>query len=243
MASMLTKARKGITEAQTNAKATTTTLIATQKDMENTIISYHAGVTETDRKLVVVKELRDIIEDELLNPGKSFIQVGKFNEKLQNLQNLVKSSGDSMYEPIIATLVSLASEQNFSDQKILAAILKNLKALDTSLLKFKEEKRHAMEEGMKQLKAIEENLQSQLEDHHHIEQKCVSDVAEANQNIDLLNTEITNLNSEITRKTDEFKAIEHLCATENNMFKNGSKRIALIKKDLAEASGHALNLH
>jgi len=239
----LAKARKGISEAQTNAKTTVTRLEAIHKEMEKTVMDYHVGVVETDNKLNVVKQLRDIIEDELVNPGKSFIQVGKFNEKLQNLQALVKKSGDSMYEPIIATLVSLASEQNFSNQKILAAILKNLKDLETSLTKFKAEKELSMNAGLKILKAQEENLTSQLEDYHHLEQRNVSDVAEANQNIDLLNSDITNLTSEITRKTEEFTAIQHLCDRENEMFKAGSQRIGLIKKDLKEAAQHAVDLH
>jgi len=179
----------------------------------------------------------------LINPGKSFIQVGKFNEKLKVLEDLVKKSGDTLYTPIIATLVELASRQNFSDQRLLQAILKNLKLLEDSLRKFRAEKEHDMNDGLKALKAQEENLASQLDDYHHLEQRYVSDVHEANENIELLNALVLNLAVEITRKNDELRSIVHLCDTENEMFKAGQKRTALIKKDLNEAMGHVLSLH
>jgi polyhydroxyalkanoate synthesis regulator phasin len=238
----LEKGKKGIKDSQTNLASTKARLEATHKQMTQIIIDYHSGVSETDNKLHVVKELRDIIEDELINPGKSFIQVDKFNEKLKNLESLIKKSGDSLYAPIIETLVQLASQQNFSDQKILHAILKNLKELETSLQKFKTEREHDMNVGLKNLRAQEENLTSQLADYLHLEQKYYSDVAEANQNIEILNAELLNLNNEITRKTEELHNLVHLCDTENDMFKAGTQRMELIKKDLSQASNHAINL-
>jgi len=240
----LAKGRKGIKDSQSNTNTTVARLEKVGKQMAKIIIDYHSGVTETDAKLSVVKQLRDIIEDELLNSaGKSFIQVEKFNAKLKDLQALIRKSGDTMYTPIIETLVQLASEQNFSDQKILQAILKNLKALEDNLRKFKAGQEYAMNATLSTLKAQEENLSGQLEDLLHLEQRYTSDVAEANQNIELLNTHITNFNSEIARKQDELKAVQHLCDTENEMFKAGQQRMDLIKKDLDAAAGHNLDLH
>jgi hypothetical protein len=236
------KGTAGVKEAQTNSAEVSKRLEAIQKQLSQVIIDFHEGVVETDSKLNVVKQLRDIIEDELINPGKSFIQVEKFNAKLKDLQALIKRSGDSLYTPIIATLVQLASEQNFSDQGILKAILKNLKELQDNLTKFRAEREASMNVTLKNLKAQEENLNSQLEDYHHLEQRYVSDVAEAHQNTQLLNTEITNLNTEIKRKQDEFESIVHLCNTEEEMFKTGTKRMELIRTDLDAAVKNAISL-
>jgi len=211
--------------------------------MSKIILDYKAGVSESDSKLYVVKQLRDIIEDELLNPGKSFIQVDAFNSKLKDLQNLVKKSGDSLYTPIIETLVALASEQNFSDQKILKAILSNLKSLEQNITKFKAEKKTALKVTLKTLKAQEENLIGQLQDYAHLEQRYVSDVTEANQNTALLTETLSNLNNEIARKQDELRNIDHLCDTENKMFKDGVTRVDAVKKDVNSAISEVMNLH
>ena len=241
-AKQATKGRAGIAESQTNAAKVSKDLAAIDAQMSQIVIDYHTGVSETDSKLNVVKQLRDIIEDELTNPGQSFVQVKKFNQKLAGLEALIKRSGDSLYTPIIETLVQLASEQNFSDQKILSAIMKNLKELETSLNLFKVERENSMNVTLKNLKAQQENLNGQLEDYHHLEQRYFSDVSEATQSTQLLNTEITNLSAEITRKTDELRSVTHLCNTENEMFSAGTKRMELIRSDLSLAVEHVMTL-
>jgi len=163
-------------------------------------------------------------------------------KKLKNLQELVQRSGDTLYTPIIQTLVQLASEQNFSDQKILQAILKNLKELETNLRNFKAEKEKDLNVTLKALKAQEENLSGQLDDYHKLEQRYLSDVAEANQNTELLNADLLNLSNEITRKQEELANIAHLCETENSMFTAGAQRIALIRKDLSDATSDVISL-
>jgi DNA repair exonuclease SbcCD ATPase subunit len=221
-ANQLSKGRAGVKEAQTNKQQIAARLTNVQNQMTQIVVDYQAGVAETDNKLGVVKQLRDMIEDELMNPGKSFIQIEKFNDKLATLQALIKKSGDSLYTPIIETLVQLASEQNFSDQKILQAILKNLKALETNLLQFKGERETAMNTTLKNLRAQEENLNGQSQDYNHLEQRYASNIHEAEQNTSLLQTEVSNLNTEIARKQSELENITHLCNTENDLFKSGS---------------------
>jgi chromosome segregation ATPase len=241
-ANQLSKGRAGVKEAQTNKQQIAARLTNVQNQMTQIVVDYQAGVAETDNKLGVVKQLRDMIEDELMNPGKSFIQIEKFNDKLATLQALIKKSGDSLYTPIIETLVQLASEQNFSDQKILQAILKNLKALETNLLQFKGERETAMNTTLKNLRAQEENLNGQSQDYNHLEQRYASNIHEAEQNTSLLQTEVSNLNTEIARKQSELENITHLCNTENDLFKSGSQRMQLIKADLDLAVNHAMAL-
>jgi chromosome segregation ATPase len=240
-ANQLASGRKSATSSQASIVKVGAQLGVLQKQITQIVIDYHEGVTETDNKLHVVKQLRDIIEDELINPGQ-FVQIQKFNDKLKNLQELIKKSGDSLYTPIIQTLVELASEQNFSDQKILKAILSNLNQLQASLESFKKERETALNVTLKNLKAQEENLNGQLNDYHKLEQSAVSSINEANQNTVVLNTEITNLTAEIDRKNEEYKSIQHLCETEQKTFQDGTKRINLIREDLKSATNHIIDL-
>jgi septal ring factor EnvC (AmiA/AmiB activator) len=246
-AKQLSKGRAGIAEATSGRNKTQAALASVTKQMTDIVIRYHAGVSETDSKLFVVKQLRDIIEDELINPaalpGKSFIQITKFTEKLKDLQELVKKSGDTMYTPIIETLVQLASQQNFSDQKLLNTILKNLKALEDNLRKFKKEKEHDLDVTLKNLKAQEENLTAQLQDYHHLEQRYMSDVAEANTNTELLTGQLLIIAGEIARKQDEIRSLGHLCDTENDFFKTSTSRLAAIKKNVVDATNIVMALH
>jgi hypothetical protein len=244
-AKQLAKGRAGINESTSSLKKTSDSLASVRKQMTDIVIRYHAGVTETDNKLMVVKQLRDIIEDELINPvpRHSFIQIEKFTQKLKDLQELVQKSGDTMYTPIIQTLVQLASQQNFSDQKLLNTILKNLKALEDSLLKFKKEKEHDLDVTLVNLKAQEENLTAQLQDYHHLEQRYVSDVSEATTQTALLESQLLNFATEVARKQDEIRSLNHLCDTENEFFKTSKSRVAAIKQNVVDATNIAMALH
>ena len=162
-------------------------------DMAHIIVEYREGVSESESKLIVIKQLNDIIEDELIKPtGKSFVQI-KFHTKLNKLQKLVRNSGDAFYTPILTALINLASEQNFSDQKILKQILINLAKLKINIEKFKAEKESTMNQLMTTLKSQEQNLESQIGDFQHLSERYVSTVTEAHQSMDILNTDFTNL--------------------------------------------------
>ncbi len=90
-------------------------------------------------KLHVLKRLRDIILDELVNGSKpgAFVQIKEFKDNVQQLQKKLNSMSDSVeFTPIISALVTLATQKNFSNQKILRRILALLKKLRRNLLKF-----------------------------------------------------------------------------------------------------------
>lgn len=205
------------------------------QDMAQIIVEYHDGVGESDAKLTVIKQLNDIIEDELIKPtGRSFVQL-KFHRRLDQLQALLQKTGDNFYTPVISTLVSLASETNFADQRILKQILLNIRNLRASIEKFKSEKEYAMNEKMVILKKQQENLQSQIGDFQHLAERYVSIVTEAHQNMDLLNKDFSNLQAEIQRKSGEMENLNHLCEEENTMYKKGIGRILEIKDGIRTA--------
>lgn len=206
------------------------------KEIAQVIAEYHEGVSESDKQLLITKQLNDIIEDELINPtGRSFVQL-KFDSKLNHLNRLISKSGETFYTPIIATLVQFASEQNFSNQSILKQILVTIHKLRENIEKFKAEKEGSMNNRMMLLKKQEENLDSQIVDYQHMSEKFVSIVSEAHQNMALLNREFTNLQSEIGRKNTELETLNRLCEEENTMYKTGIDRILLIKEGIREAS-------
>ena len=205
------------------------------KEMARIIVEYHQGVSQSDKQLTVIKQLNDIIEDELIKPtGRSFVQL-KFHRKLADLQDMVRKSGDTLYTPIIAILIGFASEQNFSKQNLLKQILLNIHKLKANIEKFKGEKEGSMNSKMMMVKTQEENLESQIGDYQHLSERYVSIVTEAHQNMALLNTDFSNLQSEIGRKNTELETLNKLCEEENTMYKKGIDRIVLIKEGITEA--------
>jgi len=230
------KAYKDSAQNNKMLNQTRETLSKVLEDMAQIIVDFHKGVSESDSKLIVLKQLFDIIEDELLtpSPGKSFVQL-RFHNKLENLQELVAKSHDTLYTPILTTLINLATEQNFSNQKVLKQILLNLRRLRINIEKYKAEKEMAMNEQMKVLKQEEENLESQIGDYQHLSERYVSVVVEAHQNMALLNRDFTNLKSEIERKNSELETVNHLCEEEDTMYKKGINRIITIKEGISEA--------
>jgi len=200
--SSATKARKDSTSNDASIKSTGAKIRDIGKQMGDTLIGYHREITEVDAKINVVKELRDIIEDELMNQSAPprLIQLKKFNKKLAKLKALIEKSGDTLYTPIIATLVELASQQNFSDQGLLKNILARIADLEKAFAKFKTEREAYFNLTMKNLKEQEENLTSQIQDLVKLRHALLSTIAEASQAMEILSKDITNLTSEMARK-------------------------------------------
>jgi len=238
-------AKKAAKDSKSNAKNLADTqgrLKTLLEDMANLAITYKQTVGESDAKLYIIKQLWDIIEDELLNPTtKSFIQV-KFNKKLTKLQEMVKKSGDILYTPLISALVELAAEGHFSDQTILKKILKTLGELRKNIEKFRADKETELNESMKTYKSQEQNLEDQIFDYTKLGSSYVSVSAEAHQSMQILTKDIQSLGDEVKRKQAEALSVSHLCDLENNLFKGGKKRMDLIIGDLKTALGQAQQL-
>jgi len=241
-------AKQATTDAKSNTqnlKDTQTRLQGVLKNMAQTVVTYQGYEDESEAKLLVVKQLRDIIEDELMDETSkpsSLIQLNKFNENLGKLQALIAKSGDALYTPIIQTLVELATEGHFSDQAVLRKILTTLAQLKASVEKFRDEKHKQLNETMVLYKSQEENLESQIVQYSKLGERYLSVVAEAHQNMDVLSKDVANLRDEIRRKESESMQISHLCDLENKVFKNGKSRVALVIKDLQDALGQVQTL-
>ena len=229
---------KAFRESGKNERMLNQTKITLQKvmqDMAQLIVEYHRGVSESESKLAVIKQLYNIIEDELIKPsGRSFVQL-KFHKKLFDLQQLLSRTGETLFTPIISTLVQLASEQNFSNQHILKQILLNLRKLRASIEKYKAEKESGMNSKMVLLKQQQDNLESQISDYKRLSERYVSIITEADHNMGLLNNDFSNLQTEVGRKSTELLSLNKLCEEENTMYKKGINRIVEIKDGIREA--------
>jgi chromosome segregation ATPase len=106
---------------------------------------YEQTKIEIEEKLNIVKRLRDIVTDELVNEEskasttkKSFIQIKTFNDILAELKSKVEKMEDkTLFAPLVDALVSLATSQHFSDQKILKKNLRCIRQIREQLKKIR----------------------------------------------------------------------------------------------------------
>jgi len=94
---------------------------------------------EAQEKLDVIKRVRDLINDELVDGSQAgaFVQIKKIKATINELKEKMENMKDQgPFSPLISALISLTSEGNFSDQKILKSILRLLHQIQENLQKF-----------------------------------------------------------------------------------------------------------
>jgi hypothetical protein len=96
---------------------------------------FRALLAEAKGKMLVLKQVRDIVVDELLN-GKapaSLIQVNTITSKLQDLKKMVANDNDSMFSAVVGSLLEMVTQQNLNDQTILRKFLAALARLGSKI--------------------------------------------------------------------------------------------------------------
>jgi hypothetical protein len=96
---------------------------------------YRRSRAEAHNKLMVIRHVRNIVVDELLN-GKapaSLIQVNTINEKLQALKTMIEKDNDPMFSSMVETLLEMATMQNLNDQSTLKKLIASLNSLSQKL--------------------------------------------------------------------------------------------------------------
>jgi hypothetical protein len=90
---------------------------------------------EAENKLIVIRHVTNIINDELLNSNKpaSLIQVNTISSKLQELKNLIAYDNDAMFASVVSSLIEMSSEQNLNDQNTLNKLLNALRRLEAKI--------------------------------------------------------------------------------------------------------------
>jgi uncharacterized protein YdcH (DUF465 family) len=214
----LASSAKDTSKAETDIKSTFAKLKQNQIAIDKELEDFKVTVTETDQKLSVVKVLRDIITDELLNAraakGHSFLQLNKFTDKLNELKEMLNNDSDSMYSPLVSVLLELASEQNFTDQGILKKILENINNLEKSLKEFRTQREAGLNNEMKTLKSNGFNLGKIKNAYENMRAQSISKRIDAQHYITFYTNEIAHYNSEKNRKADEKTLLDKLCAFE-----------------------------
>jgi hypothetical protein len=221
------KANVDIKSSEGSLKANAQKITENGKRLKNLAEDFKLAATETDQKITVVKMLRDIITDELLNtkrPG-SFLQLSKFQEKLNELKGMLNNDNDSLYSPIVSVLLELASEQNFSDQGILKKILDNINNLDKSLHEFRQRKEAELKSGEKSLRDEETNLQNIRKAYRNMKAQAMSKRIDAQHYLQFFTNEIAHFNAEKKRKEDERDLFAKICAYQDHAEKESKKSL------------------
>ncbi len=101
---------------------------------------FRKALTEAEGKLVVIKHVRNIVVDELLNgraPKPSLLQVNTITTKLQQLKTMVEKDDDVIFSTLVETLIQMASLKNLSDQRILRKFLRALAKLASKIRRWR----------------------------------------------------------------------------------------------------------
>jgi len=222
-------------DARANIVKARVQLTALKKRIAKITMDYRVYAEEADKKLNVVKVLRDIITDELFNkaPG-ALVQVNKFQEKLAELKGLLNNNSDSLYSPIISVLLDLATEQNFSDQGVLRKILQNLNNLDKALKDFRKKQEDSLNADLKNMNAQIKNVKQRIRAYRRMRSQAISKRIDAQHYLSFYGHELIHFNAENGRKETELHMFKKLCEFEKRMHARGVKSYRLSKLVIKE---------
>jgi len=210
-----------------------TQLKALRKRVAKLAMDYRVYAEEADKKLTVVKVLRDIITDELFNraPG-ALVQVNKFQQKLAELKEMLNNNSDSLYTPIISVLLDLATEQNFADQGILRKILDNLRNLDKALRDFRTKQEKSLDAELVTLKKQIKNVKHRIRAYRRMSHQAASKAIDARHYIAFFKHEVAHFTAEKNRMTAAKNFFTKLCDFERMVHKKARANNKRIKKEV-----------
>jgi len=239
----LTTATKDAKDAQENIVKARQQLKAIKKRVAKLAMDYRVYASEADKKLMVVKVLRDIITDELYNKGpRALVQINKFQQKLSELKELLNNNSDSLYSPIISVLLDLATEQNFADQGVLKKILQNLTNLDKALKDFRLKQEKALDEEMKNVRAQAKNTRQRIRAYRRMRSQSNSKRIDATHYINFYTHEIAHFTAETGRKQEELNMFTKLCEFEKSVHKKSVAAHKWVKAQTARILGNLQKL-
>jgi hypothetical protein len=186
---------------------------------------------EAEQKLVAIKTLKDIITDELLaKHGQSFIQVEAFNDKVRELQAMLKDADDSM-SPLVATLLQLAETRGFSNKNILNSILTVLNKLEASVSSFR---RRQENEGKKNIENLKTQAKEKVKQVRAIARLLADTNSQILDNKTIMTTsarDVKTFESHKIRKTAERRYWAKICKYQNGIKKREHEfRLSFTKK-------------
>jgi hypothetical protein len=192
---------------------------------------------EAEQKLAVIKTLSDIITDELLKPeGSSFIQLSTIKPKLQELKSLLEKSHQTLYTPLVSTLIALTETRGFSDQKILRQILDLLGKLRNNLLGFRKNQDKEGREQVKTLKTQAKEKIKQIQEYGRLIASGQSNIKGNNEHVDSAAKEVKVLEQFVKRKEKEGDDWEKFCSKRDNVYQNEKETTELLLKKVDDVN-------
>jgi len=180
---------------------------------------FRQNLLEAEGKVVVIRHVRNIVVDELLN-GKapaSLIQVNTITSKLQELKTMVEKDNDSMFSAVVGTLLEMVSEKNLNNQKILRKFLGALRKLKNRIVAWRKKalgnsrriRRLSLASNAARLKSIRALGRLLVE--------ARSSVVAAKRTIDELKNASGLISRALSRKATEVKNWGRLCADQKRV--------------------------
>jgi uncharacterized protein YdcH (DUF465 family) len=207
-------------------------------------MDFKVYASEADKKLNVVKVLRDIITDELFNrtPG-ALVQVTKFQDKLNELKELLNNNSDSLYSPMISVLLDLATEQNFSDQAVLKKILQNLNNLDKALKDFRAKSESSLDAEVANIRKQLKNVKGRIRAYRRMRAQAISKKIDATHYISFYTHEISHFNAEKGRKYTELNMFKKLCDFQKKNHNQGKQNFTKLRSIASLLFNNIQKLH
>lgn len=190
-----------------------------QKRQRHEAHVFHQHLLEAEDKLVVIRHIRNIVVDELLN-GKapaSLIQVNTINTQLNQLKTLVEKDNDALFSSVVATLIEMSNERNLNDQKVLRNFLGALRKLR---LRITEWRAGAIKDRKRLSDINKKSNAARLKSIRAVGRLLVearSSVVAAQRTIDDLNNAVVLVNRGLKRKARESHHWDRLCADQKRV--------------------------
>jgi chromosome segregation ATPase len=225
-----------------------------EKSRESQNHLWEKTTIEAESKLNVIKRLRDLVTDELLNGpvaqpkvGKTaLVQVNTFKTTLLELKeemSKMEKLDSTLYTPLIESLLELTTEQNFADQTILNKILQVLKKLENNLKNWRAKSQKSNEAINKTLAAQEKALNEQLNAFKKLELSAAQEKRLNEEFLEHSQGQIEHVNAQKAKKTHELKNWTQLCVYEQNLARELAKQNAEANADVNKVATHLLNLN
>jgi len=228
-------AKKAIVKANADAAKYTEQIAVTRgsiteshKRHEEEVAKFRGSITEAENKLIVIRYIRNIIEDELLNAETpaTLLQVNTISEKLAELKGLLEKSKDAMFGAVVTSLLSTVSEQNLNDQTTLRKILGGLDKIKANFEQFKKDSIKVNAEATKEFSEQSSALLKMMREQGKLIIESKGSVVGHGKHIDHLVAANVAIKGAIERKKGESTSWEALCNNQievKKVFMDGSK--------------------
>lgn len=215
-------ANEAITKAQDESKKYKDQIqaskeeISTQEELiKKEIDNFRISASEAEHKLSVIKVINDIVEDEILKPGTSFIQTGT-KTKMQDLKTVLSGvkAKESMFSAIAITLISLAEKKGFADQAISRKILEVLGKLRDNLIAYRKRQDTDGKGIIEAMKSKAQQILNAMKQYANLVAESDSSVKGYKSIISNSEKERVHLSKILERKTNELAYWEKICESQ-----------------------------